>query len=212
MYQLYYYPGNANLAPHMLLEEIGVSFELLLVDRAAAAHKQPAYLRLNPSGRIPVLVDGDLVLFETAAICLHLADCHPAAALVPAVGSIARAQCYKWLMYLTNTLQAELLCYFYPERLADDEAAVSQVCLHAEKRIEAMIDLLENTLADGRSWLLGIEYSILDPYLFMLARWTRNMHRPAKALPHFAAYLARVHARPAVQRALAREGLGEPVY
>jgi glutathione S-transferase len=77
MYQLYYFPGNANLIPHMLLEEIGAPYELVPVDRANNAQKSPAYLKLNPTGRIPVLIDGDLVLFETAAICLHLADRHP---------------------------------------------------------------------------------------------------------------------------------------
>ena len=59
MMRLYYYPGNASLTPHMLLEEIGSPFELALVDRANAAHKAPEYLKLNPNGLIPVLIDGD---------------------------------------------------------------------------------------------------------------------------------------------------------
>jgi glutathione S-transferase len=63
-HQLYYYPGNANLAPHILLEEAGCEVELLLVDRAARAQKSAEYLRLNPNGRIPTLVCGDLVVFE----------------------------------------------------------------------------------------------------------------------------------------------------
>ena len=74
MYALYYYPGNASLLPHMALREIGATFELRLVDRTQDAQKSPDYLRLNPNGRIPVLIDGDLVLFETAAIVLHLVD------------------------------------------------------------------------------------------------------------------------------------------
>ena len=69
---LYYYPGNASLLPHMMLREIGAEFELRLVDRGQNAQKSPDYLKLNPSGRIPVLIDGDLVLFETAAVALHL--------------------------------------------------------------------------------------------------------------------------------------------
>ena len=77
MIQLYYHPGNASLAPHMLLEEIGDPFELVFVDRANAAHKSPEYLKLNPNGQIPVLVDGGSVVYEAAAICLHLADRYP---------------------------------------------------------------------------------------------------------------------------------------
>mgnify|MGYP000623779462 CR=1 FL=1 len=147
MYQLYYYPGNANLAPHMLLEEIGVPYELILVDRDKNAQRSPQYLKLNPNGRIPTLVDGDLVLFEAAAICLHLADRHPEAALAPALGTPARAEFYKWLIYLTNTLQAELLIYFYPERLAIDANAAAAVKLRAQERVADMLDLIEQALA-----------------------------------------------------------------
>ena len=85
--QLHYYPGNASFTPHVLLREIGAPFELKLVQRAEGAHKQPEYLKLNPNGLIPVLVDGELVLYETAAICMHLADAHPGAAL-PALGVV----------------------------------------------------------------------------------------------------------------------------
>ncbi|HTZ78020.1 MAG TPA: glutathione S-transferase N-terminal domain-containing protein, partial [Stellaceae bacterium] len=77
MYQLYYFPGNANLVPHMVLEEIGAPHELRLVDRSKGGLTSPDYLKLNPHARLPTLVDGDLVLYETAAICLHLVDRHP---------------------------------------------------------------------------------------------------------------------------------------
>ena len=97
MIQLHYYPGNASLIPHLLLEELGLPFELQYVDRAQSAQKSPAYLKLNPNGLIPVLVDGPLVLYETAAICLHLADAHLNSGLVPAPGTPERAHAYKWL-------------------------------------------------------------------------------------------------------------------
>ena len=126
MLQLHYFPGNASLIPHIVLEELGVPFELKYVDRAVAAHKSPDYLALNPNGLIPVLVDPSragsdgkpLVLYETAAVCLHLADTHPVDRLLPPLGSAERAQAYKWLAWLTNTLQAALILYFYPERWA----------------------------------------------------------------------------------------------
>ncbi|TSA15220.1 MAG: glutathione S-transferase family protein [Betaproteobacteria bacterium] len=213
MYQLYYYPGNANLAPHILLEEIGADYKLVLVDRNQNEHKSPAYLKLNPTGRIPVLVDGDLVLYETAAICLHLADRHAAAGLAPAIGSRERAEFYKWIVYLTNTLQAELIVYFYPERLADDAAAAAQVKAHAERRTGDMLDLIEATLAAGSGpFLLGAAYRAVDPYLLMLCRWTRGMHHPARARPHLARFLETVMARPATQRAFAAEGIAAPFY
>jgi glutathione S-transferase len=213
MYKLYFFPGNANLAPHMLLEEMGVDYELVLVDRDKNAQKSAEYLKLNPTGRIPVLIDGDLVLYETAAICLHLVDRHPQAGLAPQVGTVERAEFYKWLIYLTNTLQAELLTYFYPERLADDADAIAQVKAHAETRVSAMLDLIEQTLAGhGAPYLLGERYTAVDPYLLMLSRWTRMMHKPARSRPNLGAYLNRLIARPAIQRAFTQEGLVDPLF
>ena len=121
MLYLHYYPSTASMVPHIVLEELGVPYQRVLVDRAVDAHKAPAYLQLNPNGLIPVLVQDDtpggpLVLYETAAIVLHLCDTHSAARLAPPLGTVERAHFYKWLMWLTNTLQTALIVYFYPER------------------------------------------------------------------------------------------------
>jgi glutathione S-transferase len=213
MLHLHYYPGNASLTPHMLLEEFGVQYQLDLVDRTKGAHKSPEYLKLNPNGLIPVLIDADLVLYEAAAICLHLVDVHPKAGLAPALGTPERAHFYKRLIWLTNTLQAMLIHYFYPERLVDDSNAegAAQVRAHAEAKIGTMLDQLDAELArHGQPWLLGANYSAVDPYALMLCRWTRGMKRPARALPHLAPYLQRVLDRPAVQRAFEQEGLTKP--
>jgi glutathione S-transferase len=214
MIRLYYYPGNASLTAHMLLEEIGVPFELERVDRANAAHKSPAYLKLNPNGQIPVLVDGSLVLYETVAICLHLADRHPEAALAPPLGTAARAHYYKWFVWGTNTLQAMLMHHFYPERLVNhgDASAAAQVKAHAETRVGAMLEQLDAQLAShGRDWLLGSDFSAVDPFVLMLGRWTRGFARPARNLPHLGPYLGRVLARPGIQRAFRTEQLQPPL-
>lgn len=211
MLQLHHFPGNASMTPHMVLEELGVPYELVLVDRTTNAQRSPGYLKLNPNGKIPVLVDGDLVLYETAAIVLHLADTHPGAGLAPPLGTPERALFYKWLMWLANTLQAEMPLYFYAERWADTPEAAAQVKAHAQAHIAGMIDQLDGELArHGGPWFLGEHYSVLDPYVLMLARWTRGMARPARTLPQLGPYLQRMLARPAVQRAYTQEGLGEP--
>ncbi|HSW03407.1 glutathione S-transferase family protein [Aquabacterium sp.] len=217
MRQLHYYPSNASMAPHILLHELGLPFEKCLVDRERNAHKSADYLKLNPNGLIPVLVDGELVLYETAAICLHLVDSQPAAGLAPALGTAERAHFYKWLIWMTNTLQATLIHYFYPHRLVDDGNAAGerQVQAHAQARVGELLDQLEAQLAShGQPWLLGAQYSAVDPYAFMLCRWTRGFEGPAAApartRPLLGAYLQRLLARPAVQRVLADEGLQSP--
>ncbi|WP_088278792.1 glutathione S-transferase family protein [Ideonella sp. A 288] len=217
MLELHHYPGNASLAPHILLREIGVPFTLVLVDRAVQAHKRPAYLALNPNGQIPVLRDGDLVLYEAAAICLHLADTHPGAALAPALGTRERAHFYKWLVWMTNTLQATLMHYFYPERLVDEGNAdgAAQVRRLAQGRIGGLLDQLDAQFAShGQPWLLGEHHSAADAYAFMLCRWTRGFEGPASAparlRPHLGPFLQRMLARPAVLQVLADEGLSAP--
>jgi len=214
MIRLYYYPGNASLAVHILLEELGLPFSLELVDRANAAHKSPEYLKLNPNGLIPVLVDGGLVLYETVAICLHLGDTHPEARLAPPLGTHERAHFYKWFVWCSNTLQAMLLHYFYGERMVDDgdKAAAAQVKAHAEARIAGMLDQLDAQLAShGQDWLLGASYTAVDPFAMLMGRWTRGFSRPARTLPHLGPYLQRVLARPAVARAFATEELPPPL-
>ena len=216
MIALYFFPGNASLTPHMVLEEIGGPFELRRVDREHAQHKSPEYLKLNPMGQIPVLVDGDLVLYETAAICLHLADRHPQAGLAPAVGTAERAQLYKWLIWMTNTLQPRLMHFFYPERVVDptDIAAAAQVKARAEADVVALLGQLDAQLGShGGPWLLGERFGIADPFAFMLCRWTRGFKsKPARNFVHLAPYLARVLARPAVARTVSVEQLAAPVY
>jgi glutathione S-transferase len=212
MVALYYFPSNASMAPHMALEEIGAPFELRLVDRESNAHKTPEYLRLNPNGLIPALVDGDLVLFESAAICLHLADRHPESRLAPPLGTAARAHFYKWLIHLTNTLQAELITYFYPERQTDDEAAASRLKAHAERRVGEILDRIETSLQKGGPYLLGDTFSVADLYLLMLGRWTRGMANPARNRPALRRLMELVAERPAAKRAFATEGLTPPLF
>jgi glutathione S-transferase len=210
MIHLHYAPGNASLTPHMLLEELGVPFELKRVDREHNAHKSPAYLKMNPNGLIPVLVDGELVLYETAAIVLHLLDGHPAAQLAPAVGTAERAHFYKWLVWMSSALQPQFSLYFYTERYvaAGNASGAAEVKAATEKRIEGLIDQIDAQLAShGGPWLMGERFTALDLYALMLCRWTRNAQRPARTLPHIGPFLQRVLARPAVQKVLASEGL-----
>jgi glutathione S-transferase len=229
MLTLHYYPSNASITPHILLEEMGVPFELKLVDRSQGAHKSPEYLKLNPNGLIPVLMDDDLVLYETAAICLYLVDKFPEKNFAPRVGTAERAQFYKWLVWLTNTLQPTIISYFYSDRYVDAgdapeaKAAAAQVKASAQRRANAMLQQLDDQLAasaaSGGEWLLGEKFSVVDIYAFMLGRWTRVFEGapPAtqkasdvNAWKHLGPFMHRVLAREAVQRVVTKEALKVP--
>jgi glutathione S-transferase len=208
MYQLHYFPANANAAPHMLLEEIGVKYGLVLVDRSKNAQKSREYLKINPNGRIPALIDGNLVVSEAAAIMLHLVDQHADAGLAPQVGTPERAKFYQWLTFLTNSLQEELMIWQYPDRLAgSDAAAIDIVRRGAEKRANAFLDVVEDHLKADGPLFFGDRLSAVDFYLVMLARWGRPMARPPRSRPAIARLLDRVTALPSVRRAYEQEGI-----
>jgi hypothetical protein len=135
---------------------------------------------------------------------MHLADCHPGFA--PAPGTPERAQYYKWMVWLTNTLQAMLIHYFYPDRMAADGAEVKA---RAEEQVAPMLDQMDAELArHGGPWFLGEHYTAVDPLAFMLCRWTRMQAKPAKTRPALGAYLQRVFDRPAMQRVVASQWTG----
>ncbi|MEQ9811287.1 MAG: glutathione S-transferase family protein [Azospirillaceae bacterium] len=217
-YTLFYFPGNANIAPHVALEEIGADYRLELVDRPGNAHKSEAYLKLNPNGRLPTLIDhdlGDLVIFEAAAICLHLNDRHPEAGLLPPAGTAERAIAYQWLIWLTNTLQTDTLAFFYARRflglpegeIADAVKAGYQARLAGWYKIAA-----DGLAASGGPYFLGERYTIADAYLAMICRWGRVLATPPRSLGPIDRLLAAVEQRPAVRRAYEMEGVPEPWF
>ena len=144
---------------------------------------------------------------------LPLAEPHPDAGLAPAVGDTDRAEFRKGLVWLTATLHPQMPMYFYSDRYVATGNAdgAAEVKAQAQARIASMIDQLEARFADGRTWMLGERFSVLDPYVFMLCRWTRVMARPARTLPHLGAFLQRMLARPAVQAVVKAEGLQPPL-
>ena len=189
------------MAPHAALAEIGIEYELVEIDRARA-QTDPDYLALNPNGVVPTLVDGDLVLTESAAILLHLADRFPEARLAPDGG--ARPHFYRWLVFLTNTLQPALLRFFYPERYGGEGVAPI-----AAEEAGRHFDLLEREL-DGREWLAGDHRTAADLFLFMLVRWGRRLEPAAWERPRLRAHFLRTLALPGVSRMIEEQGLELP--
>jgi glutathione S-transferase len=211
MIQLYYYPNNASLAPHFVLEEMGVDFELVLVDRKSDAQKSAQYLALNPAGRIPTLVDNGTAIFETAAICLHLCDRFPEANLIPPAADINRAKCYQWLMYLTNTVQAELMVYFYPQKHTSVSEAVEDLVSTHEKRVTEMFALLDNALQD-KDFLVGDSITICDHYLLMLAIWADEFAKPPLSFNNLNRYLRNLAKRAAIRAVCDKENISLADY
>ncbi|HWE48099.1 MAG TPA: glutathione S-transferase family protein [Caulobacteraceae bacterium] len=204
MYTLYYSPGAASLVVHQALMELGVRFELKLIDIETGQQKTPAYLAINPAGVVPTLIVDNQAVGEAAAILILLSERFPHAGLAPAAGTPDRAVFLQWMFFLANTLQPQYRRWFYP---GDDAAPEREAEIkdNARRRIEAAWTRIDNHLAGG-GFMAG-DYSALDMHATMLGRWSRNMPKPADRWPHVAAWLAKTTARPAWSAVHKAEGL-----
>jgi glutathione S-transferase len=200
--KLYYAPGACSLASHITLREAGASFDLEKVDLTQKKTAGAAdFTAINPKGYVPVLTLADgQHLTEGTAILQFIADQHPKAELAPAAGTLERARLQEHLNYVASELHKAFSPLFNPASSEAEKEA-------AKTRVGQKLDLVEKTLADGRSYLLGDRFSVADAYLFTVANWTGPTGIGLDAWPHVAAFHRRVTAREAVQAALKAEGL-----
>ncbi|MFI8716936.1 glutathione S-transferase family protein [Stenotrophomonas sp. NPDC077464] len=203
---LYGASSTASLVVHWLLIELDIEHALVLLDFATREQKSADYLALNPAGRVPTLVIDGQVLTEAAAIALHLADLHPQAGLLPAPGTQARAQAYRWMFWCANTLQPAYRAWFYADEVAG-AANVAAVRDSARQQLEAAWARFAGHLQQGGPYALGDHVSVVDFMLVMLMRWSRNMPVPSDTWPELKAYAGRMKARPAFAEVYRREGI-----
>ncbi len=199
------------MAPHFILEGLRVDFELIKVDRKSNAHKSADYLALNPTGRIPTLIDDGFAIFESAAICIHLAEAHPSSNLIPKTGDRNRALFFQWMMYLTNTVQAELMLYSYPQRHTINDKTVASIIAAQEGRITAMFSLLDRELKN-KDFLIGEAISVCDYFLFMLAVWADELKKPPLSFSHLSKYLCKLAQREEIITVCKKEKLSLTDY
>jgi glutathione S-transferase len=197
MYVLYWSPGSASMAPHVLLEELGVPYELRRVDLSKP--RDPAYLKLQPWGRVPTLLSHGAPIYEAAAICMHLADRHPERGLAPAPASAERALYYQWLLFLADTLQPTFRRVYRPSSFVDDPAQQAAIKEKGLQEVAAIWARLDELLA-GKPYLVGDRLTAADIYFHMLYTWDVDMAELSRRRPNLAAIFQRIHARPAVAR------------
>lgn len=195
------------MAPHAVLREIAVPFELVRIDTAAGAHRTAAYRAINPNQRVPTLVHGDRVMSESAAIVLYLCELHPEAGLMPLPGEPRRHLFLQWLTYFTNTMQEELHHWWHAEYYCDGDASQADLKTVADRRLGEIFSRLDSTLAAAGPYILGERFSAADIYFAMLCRWTRKMTVPATAYPAINRLIGLVTARPAWSAMMEAEGI-----
>jgi len=199
--KLYYVPGVCSLAAHIALREAGLPFTLDKVDRETrVAESGENYLLANPKGSVPALrLDSGEVLTEVGVILQYIADQVPHSGLAPAAGTMERYRLMEWLNYIATEVHKQFSPFFNPK--LPPEWRDNQLAVLAKR-----FDFLSGRLGN-RPYLLGEHFTIADPYLYVVLRWSARLKVDLSPWPALTAYLARVAARPAVQAALAAERL-----
>lgn len=200
--KLYMKPGACPLASHIILHELNLEVELDEVDTHAGLTKSGLdYKTINPKGYVPALqLDTGEVLTEGSSILQYLADQYPEKELAPKNGTVARARLHEYLNYTGSELHKAFNPFFSSDASDEDKGK-------AGANVARKFDYLNGLLGDGRTYLLGDNFSVADAYLFVVSNWANFTGIDLKEWPYLAAFVGRVAKRPAAQAAMKAEGL-----
>lgn len=203
--KLYFAPDTCSLSPHIVLQELGLPYELVRVNnRTKRTSAGEDFLAINPKGYVAALeLDTGEVLTEGPAIVQYLADLKPEAGLAPAAGTLARVRLQEWLNFITSEVHAGSSPLFN-RALPEEALAIFR------DRLFRRLGFIEVSLA-SRDYLVGDGFTVADAYLFTVLGWMKGFSIDLDRWPAMARYTQRIGARASVQTALAREAETAPV-
>lgn len=204
MIKLFYAPGTCALAPHIVLEWVGEPYELEKV-----RPNSPEYLKINPLGQVPAMIDGDSgVMNQADALLKYLSHKYPQANLGDD-GTLSGAyELDRWLAFLTGDVHPAFFPFFKPGRYwrDEDETALKTIKEAAYKLIDRVFTHLDQYL-EGKTFIVGERRTIADPYAFAMLRWGKNLPKPLTDYSHIYRFYERMQADPGVQRAMGQQGI-----
>jgi glutathione S-transferase len=207
--KLYYMQGACSLAPHFILEELGLPYQGVLISGDKGENETPEFKKLNPTGAVPVLVlDDGKVITENVAILSYLADLKPEAKLLPPANSFERIRALEWLSFSATYIHHAFGNIFGAKYLTKDKSAADQVEASGRARAEEHFNFVESRLNLTKSnYVLGSNYTVCDAYLFVFFSWAKHLKFDLSRWPAYSALAARIAERPASLRVLKIEDL-----
>ncbi|WP_399679349.1 glutathione S-transferase family protein [Xenophilus sp.] len=191
---LYYHPYSRAAGTLWALEEAGVDYDLKVIDIMKGEQKGPDLVSKNPMGKLPTLVDGDVVVTEAAAIALYLADRYQPGKLAPAPDDPLRATYLRWAFFAPSVIE--------PAVMAKQAGWTVKEVAAGWGNFASMLAAAESAIA-GKSFVLGDTFSMADQVLGGTLRFMMDF-KQIEPTPVFKAYVDRLNARPAYQRAEAK--------
>jgi len=193
---LYHASPSRSSIVHWMLEELGEPYKLEVLNLRAGDQRKPAYLAINPMGKVPTLKDGDVVVSEVAAICCYLADSYPKAKLAPPIGDKRRGDYLKWLFYGPSCLEPAMI-----DKALNRPPAPRSTAGWAD--YDTVVEVLRSAVG-AREYLLGEQFTAADVVIGSGLRWGM-LFKMFPELPEFVTYVDRLKVRPAMQRQLAKD-------
>lgn len=191
--KLYEFPPTRSIRARWTLQELGVDFEAVRVNMLAGEHKAPAYLKVNPAGKLPALVDGDIVLTESIAIVLYLAEKYPEKRLIP-TDPVQRAELYRWLLFATTELEQPLWRMARNASLYPEDRRLPADIENAREDFKPMAAVLEDHMK-GREFVVGDSVSVADFVAAYTLDWASEVGL-LEGFPRLKAYMERMYERP----------------
>jgi glutathione S-transferase len=204
MLTFYFAPNTCALATHIALEDAGAEYVAKRIDFAKAEQRSPAYLAINPKGRVPALATPRGIITETPALLVYIAQNHRQAELAPLDDPFAFAELQAFASYLASTVHVAHAHRVRGSRWADEPNSLEDMKRKTPANVHACFELIERHLFRG-PWALGERYSVIDPYLFTLAGWLEGDSVDIAEFPGIADHHRRMAERASVRRALAAE-------
>lgn len=202
---LYYLPGACSLAIHIILEWIGEPYEAEAVTREQT--KSPEYLKLNPAGAVPALVDGSSVYTQNSAIQKYLIDKYPRSNLGPDPTPDGHYELNHWHGFLGGDLHPGFRPYFAPQRFHPDESAHQAIRAAAFANLQRLYGIADRHM-NGRDHVVAGRRTVIDAYLFTFSSWAaRAFPNRLGDFPHLKRFVGNLLEDPGVVRALAYEGV-----
>ena len=207
MYTLYFSPGSCSTASHILLEECGAAYETKRVALAKGEQRTEEYRKVNPHSKVPALAVDGKVITQNVAILPFIAGQFPDANLLPR-DPAELAQCVAVVGWLASTVHVTFALVLHPERPGGGtdigEAALKAIGDAARKTYWACMEEIDARLS-GKQWMMGDQYTFLDPYALVFYGWGNRIEMPMKDLKNYTAFKDRMMARPAVRTVLEKE-------
>jgi glutathione S-transferase len=194
---LYHAAPSRSSIVHWMLEEVGEPYELHVLSLKNGDNRKPDYLKINPMGKVPALRHGDIVITEVAAICTYLADAFPRAKLNVPVGDPRRGPYLKWLFFSPSCAEPAMMDRMFPRQAAPPRGALGY------GEYDTTFEVIADAVRRGPH-ILGEQFTAADVVVGSLLRWGM-MFKGVPERPEFVAYVGRLTARPAAQRADAKD-------